>query len=64
MSKVTINKWKKDYKYKLKAQMQEINAVQEYEDVDLHDIFYKKGSVSRIVTDEEVMNVIGYYKRV
>ena len=64
MSKLTINKWKKDYKYKLKAQMQEINAVQEYEDVDLHDIFYKKGSVSRIVTDEEVMNVIGYYKRV
>ena len=64
MSKVTSKKWKKDYKFKLKARIQEINAVQEYEDVDLHDTFYKKGAVSRIVTDEEVMNVIGQLKRV
>ena len=64
MSKVTSKKWKKDSKFKLKARMQEINAVQEYEDVELCDTFYKKGSVSRIVTDEEVMDVIGQLKRV
>ena len=40
------------------------NLVQDYEDVDLHNTFYKKGSVSRIVTGEEVMNVIGQLKRV
>ena len=44
--------------------MQEINAVQEYEDVNLHETFYKKGSVSHIVTDEEDMNFIGQLKRV
>ena len=44
--------------------MQEINAVQEYEYVDLHNTFYKKGPLSQIVTDEEVMNVIGQFKRV
>ena len=53
-----------EIKIKLKACMQEINAVQEYEDVDLHDPFYKKVSVSRIATDEEVMNIIGKLKRV
>ena len=64
MSKVPSKKWKKDSKFKLKARMQEINAVQEYENVGLHDTFYKKGSVSQIVTDEEVMNIIGQLKRV
>ena len=44
--------------------MQEINAVQEYEDVDLHKTLHKKGYVSQIVTDEKVMNVIGKFKRV
>ena len=62
MYKVPSKKLKKDSKFKLKSHMQEINAVQEYEDVDLHDTFYKKGSVSLIVTDEEVMNVIGQLK--
>ena len=64
MSKVPSNKWKKDSKFKAKARMQEINAVQEYEDVNLHYTFYRKGSVSQIVTDEEVMNIIGQLKRV
>ena len=53
MSEVPSKKCKKESKFKLKARMQDINAVQEYEDVDLHDTFYKKGSVSRIMTDEE-----------
>ena len=44
--------------------MQDINAFQEYEDSDLHGTFYKNGYISRIVTDEEVMNVIGQLKRV
>ena len=64
MSKIPSKKWKKEYKFKLKSRMQEINAVQGYEDVDLHDTFYKNGSVRRIVTDKEVMNVIGQLKRV
>ena len=63
MSKVPSKKWKKDYKFKLKARMQEINAVQEYEDVDLPDTFYKKGYVSRIVTDEDVINFILQLKK-
>ena len=46
MTKVISTKWKKDSKFKLKSCMQEINAVQEYEDVDLHKTFYKKVSVS------------------
>ena len=64
MYKVPSKKWNKDYTFKLKARMQEINAVQEYEDVDLHGTFYKKGFVIIIVTDKEVMNVIGQLKRV
>ena len=64
MSKLPSKKWKKESKLKSKARMQEINVVQEYEDVDLHDISYKKVYVSRIVTDEEVMNVIEQLKRV
>ena len=44
--------------------MHEINSVQEYEDVNLHETLYKKGSVSQIVTDKKVMNVIGKLKRV
>ena len=43
MYKLTIKKWKKDYKFNLKARMQDINTVQEYEDVNFHDPFYKKG---------------------
>ena len=59
MYKVPSKKRKKESKFKLKARMQEINSVQEYEDVDLHDKLKKNGPVGRIVTDEEVMNVIG-----
>ena len=59
MSKVPSKKCTKESSFKLKARMQEMNAVQEYEDVDLHKIFYQKGSVRQTVTDEEVMNVIG-----
>ena len=64
MSKLPSKKWKKESKFKLKSRMQEINAVQEYEYVDLHYTFYKMGSVSRIMIDEEIMNVIGQLKRV
>ena len=39
MSKVPIIKWKKDSKLKLKDLIQDINAFQEYEDVDLHEKF-------------------------
>ena len=39
MSRLTSNKWKKDSKFKLKDCMQDINAVQEYEDVNLHKTF-------------------------
>ena len=48
MSKVPSKKWKKDSKFKLKARMQEINAVQEYEDVDLHDTLYKKDLLAEL----------------
>ena len=44
--------------------MKKFNAVQEYDDFDLHETFYNKEYVSQIVTDEEVMNVIGQLKRV
>ena len=64
MSKVPSKKWKKDSKFKLKARMQEINMVQEYEDVDLHHAVYEKGAVSRIMTDKEVNDVIGKLQRV
>ena len=63
MSKVISTKWKKDSKFKLKSCMQEINAVQEYEDVNLRNTFYKKRSVGQIVTDENVVNIIGKLKR-
>ena len=63
MSKVPSKKWKKDSKFKLKARMQEINMVQEYEDVDLHHAVYEKGAVSRIMTDKEVRDVIGKLQR-
>ena len=43
MSKVTIKKWRKESKFKLKYCIQDINAIQEYGDVNLHDTFYKKG---------------------
>ena len=59
MSKVPIQEWKKDSKFKLKARMQEVNAIEEYEDVRLHDTFYKMRDVGQIVTDGEIMNVIG-----
>ena len=59
MSKVPSKKWNKDSKLKLKSRTHEINEVQEYEDVDLHDTFYKNGSFRRIVIDEDFMNVIG-----
>ena len=39
--------------------MQEVNAIQEYEDFKLHDTLYKKGAVSRIVIDGEIVDVIG-----
>ena len=64
ISKVPSNKWKKESKFKLKACMQQINVVQQFEDIDLHDTFYQNGSVSQIVTYEEVMNIIGQLKRV
>ena len=47
-SKVPIKKWKKESKFKLKARMQDINAVQEYEDVDLHDTLYKKDLLAEL----------------
>ena len=58
MYKLPSKKQKKESKFKLKSCTQDINAVREYEDVDLHKKFYKKGYVSQIVTDEEVMNFI------
>ena len=64
MSKVPSKKWNSYPKSKLKACMKEINEVQDYEDVDLHDTFYKKGYVIRIVIDGEVMNFIRQLKRV
>ena len=42
MSKETSKKWKRDAKFKLKVRMQEVNAIQEYEDVSLGDERYEK----------------------
>ena len=59
MSKSPVKKGKEDSKFKLKSRMQEVNVIQEYEDVKLHDTLYKKGAVSRIVTGGEIVDVIG-----
>ena len=64
MSKVPRKIWLKDSKYKLKVCMQEVSAVQEYSDVDLHNTAHKKGDIRRILTDDEVNDVVGKLKRV
>ena len=55
MSKDTSKKWNKDANFKLKVLMQQVNAVQEYEDVSLGDERYKKKQVSRILSADEIM---------
>ena len=55
---------RKDSKYKLKVRMQEISAVQEYIDVDMDNGIYKRGDISRLLTDDEVKAVVGKLKRV
>ena len=64
MSKVPGKKWKKGEKFKLKVRIQEINAVQEREDVDLHHTFYNKGVIDQIVTESEIKDDIGKLQRV
>ena len=59
MSKDTSKKWKKDAKFKLKVRMQQVNAVQEYEDVGLEDERYEKKHVSRILSADEIVRVVG-----
>ena len=44
--------------------MQEISAVQEYVDVDMDDDNYKRADISRLLTDDEVKDVVGTLKRV
>ena len=54
----------KGFKYKLKVRMQEVSAVQEYSDVDLNDGRHKRADISRLLTDDEVKDVVGKLKRV
>ena len=58
MSKVPRKIWRKDSKYKLKVCMQEVSAVQEYSDVDLHNTAHKKRDISRLLTEDEVSGVV------
>ena len=44
--------------------MQEVSAVQEYSDVDLDDATHKRADISRVLTDDEVKDVVGMLKRV
>ena len=59
MSKETSKKWKRDAKFKLKVRMQEVNAIQEYEDVSLGDERYEKKHVSEILSADEIVRVVG-----
>ena len=54
----------KDSKYKLKARMQEVCAVQEYSNIDLDHGTYKRADISILLTDDEVKDVVGKLKRV
>ena len=47
----------KDSKYKLKVRMQEVSAVQEYGR-------HKRADISRLLTDDEIKDVVGKLKRV
>ena len=64
MAKVPQKIFGKDSKYKLKVCMQEVSAVQEYSDVDLNHGTYKRADISRLLTDDEVKDVVGKQKRV
>ena len=63
ISKSPRKVWRKNSTYKLKVRMQDVSVVQEYEDTDLHNSNRKKGHVSRILTYEEVNDVIGKLER-
>ena len=41
-----------------------MSAVQEYRDVDLDVNTYKRAAISRLLTDDEVKDVLGKMKRV
>ena len=58
MSKDASKEWKKDAKFKLKVCMQQVNAVQEYEDVSLGDERYEKKRFSRILLADEIVRVV------
>ena len=64
MTKLPQKIFGKDDKYKLKVRMQEVTAVQEYSDVDLDDDTHKRADISRLLTDDEVKDVVGILKRV
>ena len=44
--------------------MQEVSAVQEYSHVDLDDGRHKRADISRLLTYDEVKNVVAKLKRV
>ena len=44
--------------------MQEVSAVQEYNDVDLDNGRNKRAGISRLLTDDEIRYVVGKLKRV
>ena len=48
----------------LKVHMMEMNAIQEYKDVDVHNETYEEKFVSQIVTDTEITGIIGKLQRV
>ena len=59
MSKDMSKKWNKDANFKLKVLMQQVNAVQEYEDVSLGDERYEKRHISTILSADEIVRVVG-----
>ena len=59
MSKETSKKWKRAAKFKLKVRMQEVNAIQEYEDDSLGDERYEKKHVSEIWSADDIVRVVG-----
>ena len=64
MSKVPTKQWQQDSKFKLKVHMMEMNAIQEYEDVELHNETYENKCVSRIVKNAEITGITGKLQRV
>ena len=64
MAKVPRKIFGKDFKYKLKVRMQEVSALQEYSNVDLDDGRHKRADISRLLTNDEVNDVVGKLKRV